>query len=1340
MPKARRAISPRKAPAKKQRKPSRMIRAESAGSRASASHESRARQKVASDPFDQVRLLNSEIGATSDAGRRRALMRMRDGCAQEVIDASIQVIERAYKESQSSGWRAWLDRFSDGVAHFRVRYSLALCLHTFPFGRRNASVVEYRRAVECMFQNRWEETYEEIAALSMLESLKPVIRARLVTMRGQIELFRFSMRQKAGLSFQEAATITHDNAFVVAAQGDYWLAEQEKDRAEACYRKAIEVAKHESAGYVGMGEKAERAEDFAEADDWYRQAISNAGGDGVGFGRLLRLLGRKDQLAVNEREMLELSERKICVDPESEYETCIAVGDCYLANARREKAKAWYEKAMSLCEEWPRAYVAMGQMYKEGGGDDIALAEQFLKQAIKRARECPDAYLELVAIHQEKERWDKALKLFEHFPSRPRQWIGYARTSAARMHLELGNRPQAETILFEELRRAPDESYAPAAIERLASELFRKHRDTASAIRIYEQLIHALTGLNLDVHRSQLASAANGRANIEYEQSRFAAAVPFYRIATENAPSNGQFYLNLAQCLLRVGDASSRVEALAESIRCYERAQQLMQTTDNGDLIARLRRRYKLAQTYGERALRFLNVVTPIGVEVASNLVTYVEGPDGRLSDELMGCVALMRDSVKKGLGASIPGLSFRGNEGELAPGAYVISLGEIPRASGNLSTERKFCLCSKMELSSAGVKGEAASDPLTGEQGFWIAREDWEAVESRKLNLWPLTRFLVRHLESVVRANIGEFVGHQAVMNLLTLDTVENRAEIKKLGDSAPMLTEVTSICRALLAEYVPISPLREIVDAVSRQIERQSGRLDTVEYVRGLPAFRRKVVESARRTHPLQISARFETAIGRSIYEHDSRQVLAMEPQECQAALSAIRDRTETSVRALIVEDGRLRPFVRKLVELEFPQLSVFSRAELAKATGIADSESIDLGVDAPPSTRSFAYLKNDTTTDRQGPAPGVKNKTVPGITVFVSPDFQTAPSAFSSSSFESLHSLMLDGLFYELGIIVPEVRLEVDTEMARGSFRICMNGADMEPIVGLGSDEFLVNDTADRLALFNIQARATVSPANGNEVSIVKSNDGAHETCRQVGLVTWDARGFLILHVAAAIRRMAAQFQTEQVTQHQVELLAESFPELVRCTLQRYELSMICRVLGLLLEEEVSIRDLRGILESLLALNGTTDVDMSRFIVFTTNADALCPVTRPCEVRSLADEQLADFVRISLKRQITHRYTRGANTLVVYLLDPAIETRIAATAGEPITADERTRLSESIRKQIETGSSSRGSRVILTTMGARRALSRVLRAEFPNLAVLSYQELAAELNIQPVARIEW
>ena len=84
-------------------------------------------------------------------------------------------------------------------------------------------------------------------------------------------------------------------------------------------------------------------------------------------------------------------------------------------------------------------------------------------------------------------------------------------------------------------------------------------------------------------------------------------------------------------------------------------------------------------------------------------------------------------------------------------------------------------------------------------------------------------------------------------------------------------------------------------------------------------------------------------------------SYSLLAMEPERCQAILTALRNglasRGSVSVgTSLVVDDPDLRPLVRRLIELEFPSIPVLSRRELRRDFRVAQA-AIDLEQESTP-----------------------------------------------------------------------------------------------------------------------------------------------------------------------------------------------------------------------------------------------------------------------------------------------------------------------------------------------------------------------------------------------------
>jgi hypothetical protein len=80
------------------------------------------------------------------------------------------------------------------------------------------------------------------------------------------------------------------------------------------------------------------------------------------------------------------------------------------------------------------------------------------------------------------------------------------------------------------------------------------------------------------------------------------------------------------------------------------------------------------------------------------------------------------------------------------------------------------------------------------------------------------------------------------------------------------------------------------------------------------------------------------------------------------------------------------------------------------------------------------------------------------------------------------------------------------------------------------------------------------------------------------------------------------------------------------------------------------------------------------------------------------------------------------------------------VLAAAGDRIPELDRTRLLAAVGAELGELPSTSAKPVVLTTLDVRKSLWKLLRSEFSNLSVLSYQELPPDINVQPVARISW
>ncbi|MCI0422563.1 MAG: FHIPEP family type III secretion protein, partial [Acidobacteria bacterium] len=321
-------------------------------------------------------------------------------------------------------------------------------------------------------------------------------------------------------------------------------------------------------------------------------------------------------------------------------------------------------------------------------------------------------------------------------------------------------------------------------------------------------------------------------------------------------------------------------------------------------------------------------------------------------------------------------------------------------------------------------------------------------------------------------------------------------------------------------------------------------------------------------------------------------------------------------------------------------------------------------------------------------------------------------TAPQLRADSqSFQEMLDKLDNNLFYDLGIILPAVTAGVDESLAETEFRLQLNDLRLAPKGGLSQDQFLVNATPEELHRIGVNGLKAINPATGNLCAIVQGREDVLEKCRQA-FITHGPAGFIGLCLSGELSRNASHLLTTEVVECSLDLLRDTSPALVHSALERFDVLTLTWIMRDLLQEDVSIRNLRALLESLLSVRKLKPVDVAYY---------------------------SNWARADFKRYISYKYSRGRNTLIVYLLAPQVEGRIAESDREPLTEDEHCRLLQSLLCVVEELSATAGTPVILTTVEARRKLWLLVEKELPSLVILAYQELSPDVNIQPLGRIE-
>jgi len=192
----------------------------------------------------------------------------------------------------------------------------------------------------------------------------------------------------------------------------------------------------------------------------------------------------------------------------------------------------------------------------------------------------------------------------------------------------------------------------------------------------------------------------------------------------------------------------------------------------------------------------------------------------------------------------------------------------------------------------------------------------------------------------------------------------------------------------------------------------------------------------------------------------------------------------------------------------------------------------------------------------------------------------------------------------------------------------------------------------------------------------------------------------------------------FSGPSIVSSLLALVEPVFPKLVSGTVpDPVSPFVFTDVLRRLLAEGVCIRDLRRILLTL--------ADFGRI-----EQDPL---------------MLTEYVRVGLKRQMTHVLSRGTNRVVVFLLHPSIERSVREAIVRTATGSyldlpprHLAQILQAIQRAVQTLPPGVQMPHILAPLEIRSSIRRLVAPTLPRLHAVSYHELRDDASIEPIGRI--
>ncbi|HBO9436377.1 TPA: EscV/YscV/HrcV family type III secretion system export apparatus protein [Pseudomonas aeruginosa] len=302
----------------------------------------------------------------------------------------------------------------------------------------------------------------------------------------------------------------------------------------------------------------------------------------------------------------------------------------------------------------------------------------------------------------------------------------------------------------------------------------------------------------------------------------------------------------------------------------------------------------------------------------------------------------------------------------------------------------------------------------------------------------------------------------------------------------------------------------------------------------------------------------------------------------------------------------------------------------------------------------------------------------------------------------------------LYLDFGVPFPGIHLRFNEAMGDGEYLVQLQEV---PVARgcLRSGWLLVRERAAQLELLAVPHEPAELQVPGEEASWVEQ---AHQDrLERSGCACLGLEQVLTWHLSHVLREYAEDFIGIQETRYLLEQMEQGYGELVKEAQRIVPLQRMTEILQRLVGEDISIRNMRAILEAMVEW-GQKEKDVV---------------------------QLTEYIRSSLKRYICYKYSSGNNILPAYLLDQAVEEQIRGgirqtSAGSYLALDPAITQAflERVRQTVGDLAQMQNRPVLIVSMDIRRYVRKLVESDYAGLPVLSYQELTQQINIQPLGRI--
>ncbi len=300
----------------------------------------------------------------------------------------------------------------------------------------------------------------------------------------------------------------------------------------------------------------------------------------------------------------------------------------------------------------------------------------------------------------------------------------------------------------------------------------------------------------------------------------------------------------------------------------------------------------------------------------------------------------------------------------------------------------------------------------------------------------------------------------------------------------------------------------------------------------------------------------------------------------------------------------------------------------------------------------------------------------------------------------------------LSQELGFLIQPVHIRDNLDLTPNSYRITLHGVPIGEAEIRTDRDLAINPGR---VFGNLEGDVTKDPAFGLDAVWIDPSQRDH--AQTLGYTVVDSSTVVATHLSEILQSHAHELVGHEEVQQLLDMLEQSTPKLVEDLVPKaLSIGQILKILQNLLQENIPIRDIRTIAETLAERAGQSqDIGV-----------------------------LTAAVRVALSRSIVQRLAGPRDEIPVIVLDPSLEQILQQSlhsneeggAGfEPGLAEQMQKaLTETAAQQEIVGEEA----ILLVAAPIRPWMARFIRHSVSGMQVLSYNEIPDNRQIRVVATV--